>query len=182
MRGLISIFLVSISLTLQANEIQEAIVKLKSLNAMREGLSSTLDQSKEQITEETFKRVCMPVGMQLKSWGAEQGYQVRQIAEKYRNPQHKPQANEAEIISLFQKEPSKFTHEVVITDPEQKGTRLYVRIPVVSSCLHCHGPKESRPDFIKNKYQEDKAYDFKIGDLRGLYSVFISNNKISKEN
>jgi hypothetical protein len=33
--------------------------------------------------------------------------------------------------------------------------------------------KNNRPEFIKNKYPQDLAFDFKEGDLRGMYSVFI---------
>ena len=55
----------------------------------------------------------------------------------------------------------------------QKGTRYYRRINVEASCLACHGGKDSRPQFIKDKYPQDLAYDFQVGDLRGMYSVFI---------
>lgn len=55
----------------------------------------------------------------------------------------------------------------------QKGTRYYRRIDVKASCLACHGAKGARPEFIKEKYPQDLAYNFKEGDLRGMYSVFI---------
>ena len=55
----------------------------------------------------------------------------------------------------------------------QGGTRYYRRINVEASCLACHGGKGSRPEFVKNKYPEDRAFDFNVGDLRGMYSVFI---------
>ena len=51
--------------------------------------------------------------------------------------------------------------------------RYYRRINVESSCLACHGGRNARPQFIKDKYPQDLAFDFNVGDLRGMYSVFI---------
>lgn len=42
-----------------------------------------------------------------------------------------------------------------------------------AACLACHGEKDSRPEFIKEKYPDDRAYGFKKGDLRGVISVLI---------
>ncbi len=41
------------------------------------------------------------------------------------------------------------------------------------SCLACHGSKASRPTFVKENYSDDKAFDFKVGDLRGMYAVYL---------
>ena len=54
------------------------------------------------------------------------------------------------------------------------GDHYFRRIDVGAKCLGCHGPKNSRPDFIKKKYGPDRAFDFKVGDLRGLYHVKLS--------
>jgi phage gp36-like protein len=59
------------------------------------------------------------------------------------------------------------------TIDSQQGTRYYRRINVESSCLACHGCKNARPQFVKDKYPQDLAFDFNVGDLRGMYSVFI---------
>lgn len=59
------------------------------------------------------------------------------------------------------------------TVSQKPGLRIYRRIDVRKNCLLCHGEKNRRPDFIKEKYPEDRAFDFKEGDLRGMYSVWI---------
>jgi hypothetical protein len=41
------------------------------------------------------------------------------------------------------------------------------------SSLRTLSAKGARPEFIKEKYPQDLAYNFKAGDLRGMYSVFI---------
>lgn len=163
-------------------EIEEAFLKLSSFNSMREGLAATLEGRSDKITEDTFKEVCMPVGEALKDWGLEKKYQVRQIAEKYRNPNNAPTPEEKNIIKLFASDPSLIRHEVRSTVDGINGTKIYVRIPVISSCLYCHGDFKSRPEFIKSKYKNDKAFGFKVGDLRGLYSAFIPMKESKRKN
>lgn len=161
----------------QSTQVDEAIQFLKGLNQMREGLASSLDSRTEPITEGTFKQVCMPVGKALKEWGKERGYSVKQVAERNRNPDHALTTEEKPIFALFSRDPKKMSHVVSTTQKGTPGQQVYVRIPVVKSCLHCHGPAGQRPDFIKAKYKDDKAFGFKVGDLRGLYSVFIPEKK-----
>lgn len=175
MKTLIVLFIFFCAVTTFAaeKEIEDAFLKLSSFNKMREGLAATLDGRTEKITQETFSEVCLPVGKALKEWGLKKNYQVRQIAEKYRNPNNAPTPEEKAVIKLFTADPSLVRHEAPATVNGFNGTKIYVRIPVVSSCLHCHGDSKSRPEFIKSKYKNDKAFGFKAGDLRGLYSAFI---------
>jgi hypothetical protein len=44
---------------------------------------------------------------------------------------------------------------------------------VEDACLACHGSEDTRPDFVKQGYPDDKAFDFEVGDLRGVYSGFV---------
>jgi hypothetical protein len=99
---------------------------------------------------------------------------VKQIASKYRNPTHAPESlrdkvalakfeQDRDLVGLWDRE----------TINQQIGTRYYRRIDVEASCLVCHGAKESRPQFVQKGYPQDLAYNFKVGDLRGMYAVFI---------
>ncbi len=46
------------------------------------------------------------------------------------------------------------------------------------SCLKCHGKKEDAPLFIKNTY--DNAYDYKMGELRGIVSIKIPTKNLNE--
>lgn len=156
-----------------------AVVEIESLDALRSGLASTLEGAATEPTLQTFKEVCKPVGMRAKQLSEEQGWQVRQVAQKYRNPEHAP-ANlyEWQALDQFQKHPelTGFWQPETLTDAagnSQPGIHYYRRIDVEPSCLACHGAKEGRPQFVKERYPQDLAYNFQPGDLRGMYSVFI---------
>ncbi len=155
-------------------ELVHAVQEIESLDAMRTGLASSLEGSIEEPTQQTMKEVCRPVGMRAMQLSQENGWQVKQIATKYRNPAHAPESlhdkmalakfeQDRELVGLWDRE----------TINQQTGTRYYRRIDVEASCLVCHGAKERRPQFVQKGYPKDLAYNFKVGDLRGMYAVFI---------
>lgn len=159
-------------------ELAKAVQQIENLDAMRSGLASFLKDSPEQPTGETFKQVCKPVGMKAKQLSQENGWQVKQIAKKYRNPAHAPDNLHAQMaLAKFEQNPELMGFWQRETLNGEEGTRYYRRINVEASCLACHGAKNSRPGFIQQKYPQDLAYDFQEGDLRGMYAVFIPELK-----
>ncbi|RZM78980.1 Tll0287-like domain-containing protein [Leptolyngbya iicbica] len=155
-------------------DLGRAVQEIENLDALRSGLASTLEGSDTMPTGETFKQVCKPVGMRAKQLSQENGWQVKQIATKYRNPAHAPDSDQARAaLARFADNPDVMGFWDRETMDGQAGLRYYRRINVEASCLACHGAKGDRPDFVKAKYPDDKAFDFNVGDLRGMYAVFV---------
>ncbi len=152
----------------------KAVVAMEQLDQLRISMASTLEGRSEEPTIETMKEVCKPVGMRAVAIGKENGWQVRQVASKYRNPDHAP-ANDQErqVIDLFQKQPELTGLWEPATAEQGAGLNYYRRINVEPSCMACHGTKDSRPAFVKANYPDDKAFAFKPGDLRGMYAVHL---------
>lgn len=158
-------------------QLAKAIQEIESLDALRSGLASTLEGQKEAPSAQTFKEVCKPVGMKAKQLSQENGWQVKQIAAKYRNPAHATDSELSELaLTQFKENPELMGFWQRETLNGQTGTRYYRRINVEASCLACHGAKGDRPQFVTEKYPQDLAFDFKVGDLRGMYAVFIPDN------
>ncbi|MEA5441793.1 DUF3365 domain-containing protein [Cyanobium gracile] len=152
----------------------KAVVEMEQLDRMRIALASTLEGRSEEPTMDTMKEVCKPVGMKAAAIGEANGWQVRQVAAKYRNPDHAPaNSQEREVIDLFHRQPAITGLWQPASAEQGAGVNYYRRINVEPSCLACHGTKASRPAFVKDNYPGDKAFDFKVGDLRGMYAVFI---------
>lgn len=155
-------------------QLAKAVQEIENLDAMRSGLASTLKDATTEATIETFKEVCKPVGMRAMQLSKENGWQVKQIATKYRNPAHAPDnLHSVMALAKFENDPELMGFWDSETIDGESGTRYYRRINVESSCLACHGSKNARPQFVKDKYPQDLAFDFNVGDLRGMYSVFI---------
>jgi len=154
--------------------LSKAVVAMEQLDQMRISLASTLEGRTEEPTIETMKEVCKPVGMRAIAIGKENGWQVRQVASKYRNPDHAPaNAQEREVIDLFSRHPEiNGLWEPAVAE-QGAGLNYYRRINVEPSCLVCHGTKASRPAFIKDNYPDDKAFNLAVGELRGMYAVHL---------
>jgi hypothetical protein len=154
--------------------LSKAVVAMEQLDQMRVSLASTLEGRTEEPTIETMKEVCKPVGMRAIAIGKENGWQVRQVASKYRNPDHAPaNAQERQVIDLFSRHPEINGLWEPATAEQGAGLNYYRRINVEPSCLACHGTKASRPAFIKDNYPDDKAFDLAVGELRGMYAVHL---------
>ena len=155
-------------------DLPRAIAAIESLDALRSSLASTLEGRESAPTGETFKQVCKPVGMRAKQLSQENGWQVKQISNRYRNPAHAPDNLHSRMaLAKFEQNPDLVGFWDRETLAGQTGVRYYRRINVEATCLACHGAKGDRPAFVTAKYPEDRAYDFNVGDLRGMYGVFI---------
>ncbi|MDB9497019.1 DUF3365 domain-containing protein [Spirulina major CS-329] len=159
-------------------ELGQVVQEIEQLDQMRSQLASTLEDRTEPPTVETFKEVCKPVGMRAKQLNETHPWQVKQIASRYRNPAHAPDTDTARAaLTTFETHPDLISFVQTETINGEPGTRYYRRINVEATCLACHGAKASRPDFVKNNYPQDLAYDFQAGDLRGMYAVFVPDAK-----
>jgi hypothetical protein len=155
-------------------ELARAVDQMEQLDRMRISLASTLEGSSEEPTMDTMREVCMPVGKRAMAIGRDNGWTVRQVASKYRNPDHAPAgAQETGVIDLFARHPEINGLWEPATGEQVAGVNYYRRIDVQASCLACHGSRDSRPAFVQEKYPADRAFNFKPGDLRGMYAVFI---------
>ncbi len=155
---------------LKAEDQQKMVEKeIERINSLRETLVSGVQGD---VDAKTFKAVCMPVGKELKAFAKKNGFKLKQAAVKYRNPKHIPNEVEQAALEKMQKDKDLIQYWQNV----EKASYYFRRIDVQAACLNCHGPKDSRPLFIKKKYPKDKAYDFAVGDLRAIYSVYVPKN------
>ncbi len=88
-------------------------------------------------------------------------------SDEYRQPANKPDAFESDAIAAFKKDKS-----LTYIDGYQGKIYRYTRpIYVKKGCLKCHGNPEDAPPEVIEKYGSDKAFGYKVGDVRGIISV-----------
>jgi hypothetical protein len=150
-----------------------AVTAADEIVNMRSSLAQAFIKPDMEITEETFKNVCGAVAKRVKEISEKEGFRIRQAAVKNRNPNHEAKPDEVKVLESFDKDRN-LKDKWDSAEMEGKRYQRYMRpIFVEEACLACHGPKEKRPRFIVEKYPNDKAYDFKVGDLRGMIEVMI---------
>ena len=152
--------------------LSKIVWEIETLDALRSGLAGAISGEADKTT---FWQVCKPVGTGAKRFYEENGFQIRQLALKNRNPDNMLDSESELIYRMMEATPEMMGLWVRTEMNGEQGFRYYRRITVEASCLACHGTRESRPQFVKDDYPDDRAYNFEPGDLRGIYSVFIAD-------
>ena len=106
----------------------------------------------------------------------EHGFDVGRTSLKIRSDKNDPDAWEKEQLQKFAErkhageDPAKIETGVVVVD----GKSRYMKaIPLQDTCLGCHGenvPPELAQK-IKALYPDDQATGFKVGDIRGAFTI-----------
>lgn len=110
------------------------------------------------------------------SMSAEMGVRIKRVSDKLRNPSNKANYDELDFMGYVRKmmaETGKPTPQMF-----EKNGLYYGHYPIIieTQCLQCHGVpgKDIAKETLlalKEKYPNDKATGYKIGDLRGLFVV-----------
>lgn len=108
------------------------------------------------------------------------GWTVSRTSLKYRNPGNRPDAFELETLKMFEAKKaagtpvSKLARAEIVELDGAKVYRLVKAIPTGGVCLNCHGSK-LKPEVLQKinaLYPGDMAQGFKVGDIRGAFSVY----------
>ena len=107
---------------------------------------------------------------------------IKRTSLKVRNEGNLATSWEKDILNRFEKRQKlgesikSIDYKEVYVDNNNKPFFRYMKaIPTGKVCLTCHG-STINPDLrtkINELYPEDKAYDFKVGDIRGAFIVQI---------
>jgi hypothetical protein len=114
-------------------------------------------------------------------FGVQKGVFIRRVSFKNRNENNFPDAFEKQVLNKFEllhqnnELNIETEHAEVVQEGEFKYLRYLKPILVQAECLNCHGSEaDIMPEvkqLIAQKYSEDKAVGYKIGDLRGAVSL-----------
>ena len=146
-------------------------------------LMTTLQEKIAADGPESAITYCRIEALPLTSQVAEEFASVknaRRTALRIRNPANKPDAADRSVLEewLASWNPASTPKPVLKEFTGDEGTkelRYYRPVPVLATCLACHGTgDEISPDVrtaIERDYPQDKATGFREGDLRGAIVV-----------
>ena len=106
---------------------------------------------------------------------------VRRTALKIRNEStNKPDATDEKIMNAYQEAIDNKTFSPKDIKVVEKGdvTRVYKPLITQAVCLKCHGRRLSSQimEALQSAYPQDKAINFKEGDLRGVIVAEIAKH------
>ncbi|MDD2652503.1 MAG: EAL domain-containing protein [Sulfurimonas sp.] len=96
------------------------------------------------------------------------------VSDRARNPKNQANDEEQKAITFFKENPN----EDIYFNEQNKEFYQYASVlRVTPVCLKCHGEKEKAPLYIQERY--DGAYDYQLGDVRGIISIQIPKDALS---
>jgi len=109
---------------------------------------------------------------------------IERTALRYRNPKNKPDSLEQVILENIASElkPGAVPGARIIRDGLNREIHYFKPIMMQSMCLNCHGKtndqiNEKTLTRIRQLYPEDRAVNFKEGDLRGVWHIIFRPRK-----
>jgi hypothetical protein len=128
--------------------------------------------------------VCASVAQNIARRHEQEGWRVRRVSEKVRNPADTPDADELAVLRTWQNAkhaghlPPAAEHQQILSEDGRRYLHymkpIFIAGPI---CLQCHGVSDKlSPDVadkLKELYPYDQATGYALGDLRGAISVKI---------
>lgn len=152
-----------------------------AIDTLQQRLLKRLLHEYQQGGAERGVRVCAEVAQVLtEQVGAEQGVHIRRVSRKYRNPKNAPDQWEESVLRQWEEQLRRGEpiEEVAHWDGSGKERTYRLMRPIriaMPLCLECHGQhvQPSVLRLLRQKYPRDNARGYKLGDLRGAFSVRI---------
>ena len=103
-------------------------------------------------------------------------FYIRNVSDKPRNKTNMADEEEMKAIKYFKTTPNPKEYFQKYKKDGKEYFQFASPIYIKGYCLACHGKREDALPTIKKRY--DNAYDYKVGDVRGIVSIKIPNDKI----
>lgn len=125
-------------------------------------------------------KVCSEIAQGItRQLSVKTGYSVRRVSMRYRNPKNIPDEYERRKLKEFDvlNRDKRLKNEYAEVVKEQGKDYLRYMKPLIAFplCINCHGAKENIAPEVKvilaDKYPDDRATGFKVGDVRGAISI-----------
>lgn len=100
--------------------------------------------------------------------------EMKTVSDRARNANNQADNYELKAIEYFKSNPK----EDEYFEREDKFYQYATPLKIEQKCLSCHGEKAKAPKFITDIY--DKAYDYKLGDVRGIISLKIPTKHVEQ--
>jgi len=126
--------------------------------------------------------LCNAVALPLTdSLSFQHGAVIKRTSLQLRNPKNAPDSMEVKMLKIY-KQMSRMRNPVLVPKILEKNeTEIQFFAPIIiknETCLKCHGVlgdtmNEEDSAFIKQHYPNDEATGYKMGQVRGMWSITL---------
>lgn len=191
-----SLFILSIALffmgcgeksTLSEDEVAKYTAEGKMIaDSTFKALSTQLKQAMQSGGVEQAAAFCNVVALPLTdSLSRKFDAKIKRTSLKIRNPKNAPDSMEITMLKIYD-QMSKMRNPVLVPKILEKGKddiQFFAPIQIKNElCLKCHGVlgqtmKEEDYAYIKQHYPNDQATGYKMGEVRGMWSITLKRSQ-----
>ena len=114
---------------------------------------------------------------------------IRRVSVKNRNPKNSPDDKEKELLDAYAyNTDNAIDNHPNIQKTEEGQVLLFTKAITIPNglCLNCHGEpgkeiSEATLEKINGLYPDDKAIGYKVGELRGMWSIAMPKKEVIKD-
>jgi hypothetical protein len=119
--------------------------------------------------------VCHSRAPEIAAEYSSDGWQLKRVSSKTRNPNNRPDAWERQVLEMFDAQAAAGAAvETLATVEQVDGQYRFIKaINTDAVCLACHGANVSREveAALAERYPDDRARGYQAGDIRGAVSI-----------
>ncbi|EDM45011.1 hypothetical protein SCB49_02784 [unidentified eubacterium SCB49] len=140
-------------------------------------------QSKGTLEAVTFcNKQAYPI---TDSMATAQNAKIKRVSDQPRNPENQASVKEIKYIKDFKRAIAAGNEVTPIVEHTNGMTNFYYPITTNTMCLQCHGNSKTQIEplvlnTIKNLYPEDKALEYDVNQVRGIWAITFDDNSINK--
>ena len=175
------LLLVLFSTTLQANNEAQMVNESKqAIKGFATQLKSQLQQGMKAGGVVNAINVCHDSAEKIaQQYSKQLGWTITRTSLKLRNKNNHPDAWEKQVLNAFEQRQQAgetiavLDYSEIITHDGQRSFRYMKAMPTKGVCLGCHGAilSDDVLNVLHKTYPNDQATGFKMGDIRGAFSI-----------
>lgn len=154
---------------------QKAVAAADEIVTMWSTLAKDFADPGVVINEESINKLIVTIRSRAREIYETEGLKIRWAATRTRNQASEANPVEMKALYEFDRNRNMRSKWVKMEIDGVKYTVYMKPIFIEESCLACHGKKENIPKIIVDNYPDDKAYNYKVGDLRGVIEVMYKD-------
>lgn len=168
--------------------LEEAVTRARLIASetvqTREYLSKHLRLGQVRLSDERYALIPIVASNRVGQLVAQEGgFRLRQISDRFRNPDNAPDGFEKAVLASFAENPY-MRESYALTEEDDVPTLRYLQpFRADESCLVCHGRPEDAPDFIRARFpvETDQAYNYSIGEIIGAVSISLPLTRLQNQ-
>ena len=159
-----------------SNEAQQALISTLQKAIAEQGIGGAVEFCRAEA---------LPITHEV---GKKHKVTVKRVSLKNRNPSNSPSDVEKNLLEAYAYNvENNLENKPNIQKIDEGETLLFTKAIVIPNgmCLNCHGEAgkeiaEETLTKIQTLYPEDQATGFKVGDLRGMWSIALPKSEVIK--